>query len=98
RQTDATIAEAPDGRAGATIWFEARRGEDDRAIQEAAIVHDAILFVRDEAETDAGLDSSETVKTALQSAGRPLLIVPEQASERFPSTVAIAWNGSIEGA
>lgn len=97
QESGATMVDTPVGASGGTISFESRDGDDNRLIQEAAVYHDLILFHRD-LEGSAGLEASEKLKTALQSSGRPLLVVPIQPPESLGITVTIAWNGSIEGA
>lgn len=95
RETGAIVAERPGAHAGPTIQLEMRAGDDSEVIQEAAVVHDLILFHREPG--GEGAEPPE-IKDALQSSGRPLLIVPTRMPSTFPGTVVIAWNGSIEGA
>ena len=92
------VAETPDGHRAATLSFEVRRGPIEATIQEAAVFHDLVLFYR---ESDAAWTESlgfTTLKSALQDCGRPVLMVPANASRTFGSNVAIGFNGSIEGA
>jgi nucleotide-binding universal stress UspA family protein len=97
RETGAVVAEEPGEGVGATVHFEARHGDDPEVIREAAVVHDLVLFHRDVEDPEQGPEPPE-VKNALQSCGRPLLVVPTRMPEPFAARVAIAWNGSLEGA
>jgi len=93
-----TVADAPDGHSAGTLSFEARRGPIEATIQEAAVFNDLVLFYRD--SDTAGTESLgfTTLKSALQDCGRPLLIMPAIVSRPFASSIAIGFNGSIEGA
>lgn len=93
-----TVADAPGDHAGPTVSFEVRRGPIDATVQEAAVFHDSVIFYRDSDGAAAQSRSFATIKAALQSCGRPLLILPARLPATFASTIAIGWNGSIEGA
>jgi nucleotide-binding universal stress UspA family protein len=93
-----TLAEAPGSHAGATVSFEVRRGPIEATIQEAAVEHDVVVFHRGDGSEVEAPRSFSTVKSALQNCGRPLLILPQNLPPPFATKVAIAWNGSIQGA
>lgn len=95
---DLRVAAAPDGHGAGTVSFEVRRGPIEATVQEAAVFHDLVLFYRD--EDSAGTESLgfTTMKSALQVCGRPILIVPAKIPRPFASSIAIGWNGSIQGA
>jgi nucleotide-binding universal stress UspA family protein len=92
------VAEEPDGQSAGTISFEARRGHTEATTQEAAAFHDLVLFYRDRDTTGSESLGFTTIKSALQDCGRPILVVPATAPRPFASNIAIAFNGSIEGA
>ncbi|MEP7243015.1 MAG: universal stress protein [Gammaproteobacteria bacterium] len=95
---DAPGADAPGGHPGATLSFEAHRGLIEATIREAAVFHDLVVFYRDTEKAEVELQGLTTIKSALQSCARPLLILPRNLPRPFASTIAIGWNGSIEGA
>lgn len=97
REHQLTIAEMPTGSGGTTIQFESRRGTAESAVREAAIYHDAVVFgcITDDA---SGSYAASILKSALDNCGRPVLSLPEHLPEPFGSHVAIAWNGSVQGA
>jgi nucleotide-binding universal stress UspA family protein len=98
REHGLTIADKPGAHKGATVSFEARRGAIEATVQEAAVEHDAVVFYRGdrgEAEEPRGFP---TLKSALQDCGRPLLVLPRNLPNLVAPTVAIGWNGSIQGA
>ena len=92
------VSETPGSPAGVTVSFEARRGQMEATIQEAAVFHDLVVFCRDADSAASTWHGLSTLKSALQSCGRPLLILPRRLPRPFASNIAIAWNGSIEGA
>ncbi len=92
------VAEAPRGQGAGTVSFETRRGPLEATIQEAAVFHDLILFYRDRDSLGTESLGFSTIKSALQNCGRPILVVPGKLPRPFASTIAIGFNGSIEGA
>jgi nucleotide-binding universal stress UspA family protein len=96
REHDLKVVESPCGPSAGTVHFEVRRGTVEATVKEAAVYQDLIVFCRDGSDTRSFGYSA--IKSALQSSGRPVLILPERLSGPFASHVAIAWNGSIEGA
>ncbi len=90
--------DAPSDNEGGTVQFEALRGAIEDTVQEAAVVHDLVVFYRDIENASGGVMGFSVIKSALQRCGRPLLILPRELPHPFGSRVAIGWNGSIEGA
>jgi len=93
-----SIADAPRTGLNCSMSFNARRGTVETAVQELAIYHDAIVFARDPSVSAKELVALGAIKAALENCGRPLLILARQLARPFATSVAIAWNGSIEGA
>jgi nucleotide-binding universal stress UspA family protein len=98
REHGLTLAETPGPQAGPTVSFEVRRGPIEATIQEAAVEHDVVVFYRGDGSEGEAPRGFSTMKSALQDCGRPLLVLPQTLPRPFASTVAIAWNGSIQGA
>lgn len=98
REKGLRVANAPGGGGGGTVSFDVRRGSMEAAVQEAAVFHDLVLFYRDRESAGTEALGFTVIKSALESCGRPLLVVPEKIERPFASVVAIAFNGSIEGA
>jgi hypothetical protein len=92
-----TVADEPGAHSGATVSFEVRRGSIDATAQEAAVYHDLVVFSRKSDPAPVEPQPFSTIKSVLQSCGRPLLILPEILPRSFASSIAIGWNGSIEG-
>ena len=92
------VADAPDDHGAGTLSFEARRGPVEATVQDAAVFHDLVLFYRDRETVGTESLGFTTIKSALQDCGRPLLIVPANVPRPFASSIAIGFNGSIEGA
>lgn len=73
-------------------------GNDDAVVSRAALTHDLVLFARQSSDEDDPLPTSSLLKTTLETAGRPVLVVTDQLAPGFAKAVAIAWNGSVEAA
>lgn len=72
-------------------------GDDEDMIRRLAAVHDVIVFPRRSQPMEA-LAAPSLLKSALQHSGRPIMVITDDIPAGFGSTVAIAWNGSTEGA
>jgi nucleotide-binding universal stress UspA family protein len=92
-----TVSEQPWGNAPGTVHYEVRRGPVEATIPEAAMFHDLVLFSRAGDTTGDESHGLASMKAALHSCGRPILILTEQIPTAFATSIAIAWNGSIEG-
>lgn len=88
-----------DGRAqgDADVFFVAYEGDPDEAIRRLAAVHDMVVIPR-YSRPDEALEVSSLLKSALEYSGRPILVVTDVVADDFGSMIAIAWNGSTEGA
>lgn len=77
--------------------LEIGAGDEEDVIRRFAAVHDVIVFPRRSQPMEA-LAAPSLLKSALQHSGRPILVITDDIPAGFGSTVAIAWNGSTEGA
>lgn len=92
-----SIALKGEARPDAQASFAIGRGEDDEVIRRFAAVNDVILFPR-ASSRDESLEAPSLLKSALEYSGRPILVVTEKLPDAFGTVIAIAWNGSTEGA
>jgi nucleotide-binding universal stress UspA family protein len=69
---------------------------DDEALASRGRVFDLIVVGRPIAGAPA--PKMSTLEAALFESGRPILIAPPSAPERFGETIVVAWNGSTETA
>lgn len=81
-----------------TITLAVVEADEWTAVKEAAPVHDVVLFVRKSDDAEPLLPTTELMKDALEYAGRPILVLTDDAPPRLTARVGIAWNGSVEGA
>ncbi|MBU3992366.1 MAG: hypothetical protein KKA12_07480 [Alphaproteobacteria bacterium] len=72
-------------------------GHDDDVVRQFAAVHDAIVFSRP-SHNSGNLEVSSLIKGALEYSGRPILLMTGIPRRDFGGTIAVAWNGSTEGA
>lgn len=77
--------------------FEVGLGDDDDVLRRFAAVNDVILFPRISRPGES-LEAPSLLKTALQYSGRPIIVTTDDPPKEFGTVVAIAWNGSSEGA
>lgn len=85
------------GPEDAQASFEIGIGEDDVILRRFAPVNDMVLFPR-KSRPGETLEASSLLKSALEYSGRPILVTTDELAKDFGSKVAIAWNGSAEGA
>lgn len=83
---------------GATAELIVQPGTEDVLIRRFAAISDLIFFPRSSGDAGEPLPATDLLKCTLEDAGRPLLIVTDGLPESFGNVVAIAWNGSVEGA
>jgi nucleotide-binding universal stress UspA family protein len=83
--------------AGPTASLESPSGDPEILIRRWAAVHDLVLYPRRSRESDEALPAPLGLKSLLEYSGRPVLIATDEVPTRF-AKVAIAWNGSAEGA
>lgn len=89
--------QAPEG-AGSKLSLKVVFGNDDEVVANCALTHDLILFPRRSPADASELPASSLLRSTLESAGRPLLVVTDELPPEFARTVAVAWNGSVEAA
>lgn len=77
--------------------FEVGIGDDDEVVRRFAAVNDMIVFPRKSQPLET-LTASSLLKGALEYSGRPVMIITDDLPSDFGRSVAIAWNGSTEGA
>jgi nucleotide-binding universal stress UspA family protein len=95
---DAGLSEraAPGKGGGASIqWREAQAREDELVVRDSRFTD--LVLLHHPGRLDA-IQPSLTAETALMDGVRPILLVPEGAGMERVASVAIAWNGSDEGA
>ncbi|OAN64885.1 universal stress protein [Sphingomonas sp. TDK1] len=73
-------------------------GNEDAVVARAALTHDLVLFARQSTDEDDPLPTSSLLKTTLETAGRPVLVVNGDLIPTFGKAIAVAWNGSVEAA
>ena len=95
RSQKLTVSEQPGHEA--SVHFEIRRGIPERAIQEAAIYHDAIVLSHSGDSANSSFQKS-LIKSALAHAAKPVWMLPERIPVPFGAHAAIAWNGSAPSA
>jgi nucleotide-binding universal stress UspA family protein len=66
----------------------------DIAVENMGRLADLVVTRRSSGAKDVG--ARVVAETALMGTGRPVLVVPAKAPAKIGSSVAIAWNGSIE--
>jgi nucleotide-binding universal stress UspA family protein len=76
-------------------WTE-DEGREDEVIARNGRLSDLILVPKPVKENE--IYSTLALNAALFETGRPMLLLPENGMEAFPKSVAICWNGSMEGA
>lgn len=79
----------------ATARFIEYEGKQVDAVRHYGRLADLICVAKPEPKTNLG---SNTLKSALFSSGRPVMMCPpqENVAEDFADNIAIGWNGSLE--
>lgn len=72
-------------------------GDETAIIVKHAPANDLVFFRR-EASEDGTFVTRALVKDVLEDSGRPLLLTSGRIASTFPTSAAIAWSGSAEGA
>ena len=75
--------------------LDCRQGDEASIVSEEGRLHDLIVVPRGSDEEGA---SGPTLEAALFQTGRPVLIPPKGGYDSIPHRIAVAWNGSREGA
>lgn len=75
--------------------LDCRQGDEATVVSEEGRLHDLIIVPRGSDEEGA---SGPTLEAALFQTGRPVLIPPKGGYDSIPHRIAVAWNGSREGA
>lgn len=89
---------APEDSTGAgefAVSLKVVSGRQPEMIEQHGRLHDVIVMPHP-ALTEA--DESASMDAALFGTGRPVIVVPADTSKGFGSKVAVAWDGSREGA
>ncbi len=81
---------------GFSAGFVRRVGHEDDLMAERGRLADLIVASKPKSKEEPG--HSPLLEAALRETGRPVLVVPGPMEENFGRVVAIAWNGSMEGA
>jgi nucleotide-binding universal stress UspA family protein len=82
-----------DGKASASFTEIVGREEDYVASKGRL----ADLIVAGRTDSEEEISPSATLETALMDTGRPVLVVPPgETADHLGTTIAIAWNGSVE--
>jgi nucleotide-binding universal stress UspA family protein len=92
------IALEPSAANGAKASFQAIAGDEDEVIRSCAAVNDLTIFPRISGKPGEALPALPLLKSALEYSGRPVLVVTDDLPKDVGTIVAIAWNGSTEGA
>lgn len=82
---------------GPTVSLAGPSGDPSVLLERWAAVHDLVLYPRHSRGPNEALPAPPELKGLLERCGRPVLLVTDSVPARF-ATVAIAWNGSAEGA
>jgi nucleotide-binding universal stress UspA family protein len=86
------------GAGAPSLVFATDSGEDEEVVRRWAAVHDLLLFRRVSDEIGEPLPATPLFKNTLEYSGRPILLVTDSLPDDFGETIAVAWNGSAEGA
>ncbi|MEP2029243.1 universal stress protein [Roseibium sp.] len=93
RELDLTETDTPNGGA-ATVWFTEERGRQVDMISHLGRLADLIVVPQPDKAARLG---ANTLKAAIFSSGRPVMMCPDQAAPpAIGARIAIGWNGSIE--
>lgn len=78
-----------------TVQWVEDEGREDEVIAEHGRLNDLILVPKPVKENE--IYSTLALNAALFETGRPMLLLPEKSINAFPKSIAICWNGSVEG-
>lgn len=78
-----------------TVQWVEDVGREDEVIAHHGRLSDLILVPKPVKENE--IYSTLALNAALFETGRPMLLLPEEAISAFPKSIAICWNGSVEG-
>ena len=81
---------------GATANFASITGREEDLVAQLARLTDLTVVPHPEAGDD--VSSSDALHAVLFDSGRPVLIAPHAAPATIGTRVAVAWNGTAEGA
>jgi nucleotide-binding universal stress UspA family protein len=90
-QADRPLADA----AYSARWIEIT-GQPEERVPLAARLADLVVFGAN--ARDPGARTYASLEATLVGSGRPLLLAPAQVPAEVGRTIAIAWNGSLQGA
>ena len=93
--TPVVAADTPPEAGRFVALLDCRHGDEAAIVGEEGRLHDLIIVPRGSDEEGA---SGPTLEAALFQTGRPVLIPPKGGYDGIPLRVAVAWNGSREGA
>lgn len=82
---------------GPTVCLAGPTGDSADLIRRWAAVHDLVVFPRLSDPKETVLSAPSLLKSTLEYCGRAVLVITDILPARF-ARVAIAWNGSTEGA
>ena len=89
-----TLVDGRNGGARQVRWLEVT-GDRSETIMTQGRLSDLVVFTRPSEENES---ERHVIEAALLGSGRPLLLVPPEGAKSIGHAVAIAWNGSLEGA
>jgi nucleotide-binding universal stress UspA family protein len=81
---------------GVTISFETTSGREEDLVAQQSRLFDMAIVPHPEAGED--VSSSDALHAVLFDSGRPVLIAPREPPTTMGTRIAVAWNGSAEGA
>jgi hypothetical protein len=93
---DAALADQPTGTDSVTAGWREITGGAELVLSTEGRLSDLIVFAG--IHSGASAHRRRMFEVALLHATRPLLLVPERASEAIGNVIALAWNGSAEAA
>jgi len=89
-----TNVENPGPHSGDTCSWREVVGRPEAIAPRAARFSDLIVTARPSDELD--VTQNVTLEATIFGSGRPIMLVPTKPVTSFPTTIAIAWNGSPE--
>ena len=90
------VADEPETGPGVSVSWQSTVGREDEVVATRGRIYDIVAVGRP--VKDAALPSPITLEAALLDTGRPILVAPPVAGDRFGKSIAIAWEGSPEAA